>query len=103
MIGANGLTQKGHSALTWKLSRNRVQRSEYARVCLTKAKRVVTMARWFRLFGIFLMVAGRGAGSVCFAQEPAEAPAPAQAAEPPAAAGQAALDAELATEVQQLR
>ncbi len=49
------------------------------------------------------MVAGMGAGSVCFAQEPAEPPAPAQAAEPPPAAGQAALDAELATEVQQLR
>jgi TolA-binding protein len=62
------------------------------------------MARWYRLFGTMMTVAGIGIASAAYAQEPADPPAAAQAqaAEAPAAI-QPAQDADLAAEVQQLR
>jgi TolA-binding protein len=59
------------------------------------------MARLHRLFGVFMILAALGIASVARAQEPAEPPAPAQAADAPAV--QPAPDADLAAEVQQLR
>ncbi|MGC2195475.1 MAG: hypothetical protein WA628_12430 [Terriglobales bacterium] len=63
------------------------------------------MARWYRLFVMFMMLAGIGIAPAALAQEPADPTAPAaaaQAAEAPAAI-QPAPDADLAAEVQQLR
>lgn len=72
--------------------------------CLTKAKRVEFMWRFYRLLAILVFVAGVGSVSVLRAQEPAEAPAP----PPPqqatdTSAVQQAPDPDLVTEVQQLR
>lgn len=75
-------------------------------VCLTKARRMVTMARWFRVFGMFMTVAA--IVSVALAQDPVEPSAPPQG-QTPAQAGEAqaavqpAPDADLTAEVQQLR
>jgi TolA-binding protein len=75
-------------------------------VRLTKARRMVAMARWLRFFGIFMTVAG--IISVALAQDPAEPPAPPQG-QAPAQSGEAqptiqpAPDADLTAEVQQLR
>ena len=76
------------------------------KVCLTKAGWMVTMARWFRVFGMFMTVAA--IVSVALAQDPGEPSAPPQG-QTPAQAGEAqaavqpAPDADLSAEVQQLR
>ena len=71
--------------------------------CLTKAKRVEFMSRFYRFLAILVFVARVGSVSMLHAQEPAEVPAatPAQATDTPAV--QQAPDSDLATEVQQLR
>jgi hypothetical protein len=71
--------------------------------CLTKAKRVEFMWRFYRLLAILVFVAGVGSMSGMRAQEPAESPAPPpqQATDTPAV--QQAPDPDLVTEVQQLR
>jgi hypothetical protein len=71
--------------------------------CLTKAKRVELMSRFYRFLAILVFVARVGSVSMLHAQEPAEAPAaaPPQATDTPAV--QQAPDSDLATEVQQLR
>jgi hypothetical protein len=71
--------------------------------CLTKAKRVEFMSRFYRFLAILVFVARVGSISMLRAQEPAEVPAaaPPQATDTPAV--QQAPDSDLATEVQQLR
>ena len=71
--------------------------------CLTKAKRVEFMSRFYRVLAVLVFVARVGSVSMLRAQEPAEAPAeaPPQATDTPAV--QQAPDSDLVTEVQQLR
>lgn len=71
--------------------------------CLTKAKRVEFMSRFYRFLAILVFVARVGSVSMLRAQEPAEVPAaaPPQATDTPAV--QQAPDSDLVTEVQQLR
>ena len=71
--------------------------------CLTKAKRVEFMSRFYRFLAILVFVARVGSVSMLHAQEPAEVPAaaPPQATDTPAV--QQAPDSDLAIEVQQLR
>jgi cell division septum initiation protein DivIVA len=71
--------------------------------CLTKAKRVELMSRFYRFLAILVFVARVGSVSMLHAQESAEVPAaaPPQATDTPAV--QQAPDSDLVTEVQQLR
>jgi hypothetical protein len=71
--------------------------------CLTKAKRVEFMSRYYRFLAILVFVARVGSVSMLRAQEPADVPAaaPPQATDTPAV--QQAPDSDLAIEVQQLR
>lgn len=71
--------------------------------CLTKAKRVEFMSRFYRFLAILVFVAPVGSVSMLRAQEPADVPAaaPPQATDTPAV--QQAPDSDLVNEVQQLR
>jgi len=71
--------------------------------CLTKAKRVELMSRFYRFLAILVFVARVGSVSMLHAQESAEVPAaaPPQATDTPAVPQ--APDSDLVTEVQQLR